>query len=71
MDPDPEPEPEPTVYSIKLMLDGEPYKTIDVVDGKLSEELPVLTREGWVFEAGSMRTAPRSIPAGRLRAIWC
>lgn len=50
VDPDPEPEPEPTVYTIKLMLDGEPYKTIDVVDGKLSEELPVLTREGWVFE---------------------
>lgn len=50
VDPDPEPEPEPTVYTIKLMLDGEPYKTIDVVEGKLSEELPVLTREGWVFE---------------------
>lgn len=32
------------------MLDGEPYKTIDVADGKLSEELSVLTREGWVFE---------------------
>lgn len=50
VDPDPEPEPEPTVYTIKLMLDGEPYKTIDVADGKLSEELSVLTREGWVFE---------------------
>lgn len=48
--PDPEPEPEPTVYTIKLMLDGEPYKTIDVADGKLSEELSVLTREGWAFE---------------------
>ena len=50
VDPDPEPEPEPTVYTIKLMLDGELHKTIDVVDGELSEELPVLTREGWVFE---------------------
>ena len=71
VDPDPEPEPEPTVYTIKLMLDGELHKTIDVVDGELSEELPVLTREAGSLRAGSMRTAPRSIPAGRLRAIWC
>lgn len=47
---DPEPEQPVVTGKIELMLDGKLHATLEIVDGKLVGELPVLTREGYVFE---------------------
>ena len=47
---DPDPQPPVTTGKVELMLDGQLHATLEVVDGKLVGELPVLTREGYVFE---------------------
>lgn len=49
-EPEPNPEPQPTRHTVDFMVDGNKVASLTAVDGKLEDEAPVPTKDGWTFE---------------------